>query len=233
MLYDLSQSLSINIHRENDYIFLISTADWADLVLYCFILHCWRSVRLLTGRPRRPPFAGSAGGSGWISKLSVCGMFARAERTHKTRAMYTGSGRCEAQYPTPVFLGGSVYERVTKYEATTPLLWVVNLPLSSKWARSSFYISRGYHMHHFSLSKLDLPFLHKWMEICMVAVPMIFWWDGTYLPPLPPEAGATWERGCLLTTWLVSDGSQISHSCPPCVSLTTCIFALFHTTSCL
>jgi hypothetical protein len=27
------------------------------------------------------------------------------------------------------------------------------LPVSSlKWARSSFYISRGYHMHHFSLS---------------------------------------------------------------------------------
>ena len=69
-----------------------------------------------------------------------------------------------------------------------------------RWARSSFYISRGYHMHHLSLSKLDLPSLHKWTEICMVAVRMTFLWDGTYQPPLPPEAGATWERGCLPTT---------------------------------
>ncbi len=40
MMFHLSQSLSLSIHRENDYISLISTADRVDLVLYCFILHC-------------------------------------------------------------------------------------------------------------------------------------------------------------------------------------------------
>ncbi len=40
MMFDLSQSLSLNVHREKDYISLISTADWVDLVLYCFIIHC-------------------------------------------------------------------------------------------------------------------------------------------------------------------------------------------------
>ena len=40
MMFDLSQSLSLNIHREKDYLLLISAADQVDLVLYCFILHC-------------------------------------------------------------------------------------------------------------------------------------------------------------------------------------------------
>ncbi len=40
MMLNLSQSLSLNIHREKDYISLISTTDRVYLVLYCFILHC-------------------------------------------------------------------------------------------------------------------------------------------------------------------------------------------------
>ncbi len=39
-LFNLLQSLSLNMHREKDYMSLISTADRVDLVLYCFILHC-------------------------------------------------------------------------------------------------------------------------------------------------------------------------------------------------
>jgi hypothetical protein len=44
MLVDLSQSLSLNIHREKDYISLISIADRVDLVLYCFIHRCRSNV---------------------------------------------------------------------------------------------------------------------------------------------------------------------------------------------
>ncbi len=40
LLFDLSQSLGLNIFREEDYISLISTADQVNLTLYCFILHC-------------------------------------------------------------------------------------------------------------------------------------------------------------------------------------------------
>ena len=43
---------------------------------------------LLTGRPRRPPFAGSAGGPGWDSKLLVCGKFARMEKAQDTGDVY-------------------------------------------------------------------------------------------------------------------------------------------------
>ena len=39
LLFDLSQSLSLNIFRENDYTSLISIADRVDLTLYCFIIH--------------------------------------------------------------------------------------------------------------------------------------------------------------------------------------------------
>ncbi len=40
LLFDLSQSLSLIILREKDYISLVSTADRVDLTYYCFILHC-------------------------------------------------------------------------------------------------------------------------------------------------------------------------------------------------
>ena len=39
-LSDLSQSLSLNIFLEIDYISLISTADRVDLILSCFFLYC-------------------------------------------------------------------------------------------------------------------------------------------------------------------------------------------------
>jgi hypothetical protein len=40
LLSDLSQSFGLNILLEVDYILLISTADRADLTLFCLILHC-------------------------------------------------------------------------------------------------------------------------------------------------------------------------------------------------
>ena len=42
-----------------------------------------------------------------------------------------------------------------------------------KWARSSFYISRGYHMH-LSPPKLDCSSLHNWTETGTVAVRVPF-----------------------------------------------------------
>ncbi len=91
----------------------------------------------------------------------------------------------------------------------------------SKWARSSFYISRGYHMP-FSLSKLDCSSLHKWTEIGTVPVRLPFRRDSPYLPPLSPESGATWDDGCPQMTRPVSDRSFLSttrqpsnmHVCP-------------------
>ena len=40
LLLDLSQSLTLNILQEKDYMSLISIADRVDLVLFCFSLHC-------------------------------------------------------------------------------------------------------------------------------------------------------------------------------------------------
>jgi len=55
-----------------------------------------------------------------------------------------------------------VYEGATKYEPASLLFWVPNLEKSnhppSKWARSSFYILRGYHMHHLPLSFFQFDF---------------------------------------------------------------------------
>src|SRR5512141_1693438 len=39
------------------------------------------------------------------------------------------------------------------------LIWKSPVPPFSKWARSSFYILRGYHMHHFPLFCGDFPYL--------------------------------------------------------------------------
>jgi hypothetical protein len=44
LLFDLSQSLSLSIFREKDYISLMSTADWVNLALHCFILYCRSNV---------------------------------------------------------------------------------------------------------------------------------------------------------------------------------------------
>jgi hypothetical protein len=97
---------------------------------------------------------------------------------------HTRHGRCiqvraaEKRNTLLLCFGRSVYEGATKYQPASPLFWVSNLEKSSppsQWARSSFYILRGYHMHHFSLFLWGLtPPFHKWTEICIVAVRVTF-----------------------------------------------------------
>ncbi len=81
----------------------------------------------------------------------------------------------------------------------------------AKWARSSFYISRGYHMHHFYLFpsfvwglilsslKLHLPSLHKWTEICNGCRPN----DLLMGRPIPTSTSA--GSRCDVGTWLSAD----------------------------
>ncbi len=47
MAFDLSQSLSLSIHREKDYISLISIAHQVDLVLYCFVSRCRSNANII------------------------------------------------------------------------------------------------------------------------------------------------------------------------------------------
>ena len=75
--------------------------------------------------------------------------------------------------------------------------------LLSKWARSSFYISRGYHMP-LSPSKLDFSSLHKWTEIGMVAV-LVRQMTGRPIPT-PSSAGSRCDVGLWLS---VADATSV------------------------
>ncbi len=106
--------------------------------------------------------------------LSVCGKIACPEETRDTDDVYR-FGPLGSVIPYSCVFGGSVYGQVTKYEPAPNRSGTGSGKIDplSKWARSSFYISRGYHMP-LSLSKLDCSSLHKWTEIGTVPVRVPF-----------------------------------------------------------